>query len=86
MRTTIELPDELFAAAKIAAVQRKTTLKALIGAALAKELGVTAPAGARTRVEFPLFESKRPGWLKLTDRAIRRDEAESDLRRLGLPR
>jgi hypothetical protein len=34
MKTTIELPDDLFYRAKVAAAQRKTTLKALVRAGL----------------------------------------------------
>jgi hypothetical protein len=38
MRTTIDLPDELLKRAKIAAVQRGTSLRELIGLALEHEL------------------------------------------------
>lgn len=38
MKTTIELPDSLFREAKATAVRRKTTLKALITHALAREV------------------------------------------------
>ncbi len=38
MKTTIELPDELFADAKVTAARRRTTLKAMIEHALRREL------------------------------------------------
>ncbi len=38
MKTTVELPDELFVAAKKAAAERRWSLKQLIEAALRKEL------------------------------------------------
>ena len=38
MKTTIELPDDLFADAKVTAAQRRTTLKAMIEHALRREL------------------------------------------------
>ncbi len=38
MKTTIELPDALFAAAKAVAVQRRTTLKAMMEHALRREI------------------------------------------------
>lgn len=38
MKTTIELPDELLAKAKTVAVERRTTLKAMIEHALKREL------------------------------------------------
>jgi len=42
MKTTLELPDELFRLAKSRAAQRGTTLKSLITQALQKELGQNA--------------------------------------------
>jgi hypothetical protein len=38
MKTTIELPDTLFAAAKAEAVRRRTTLKAMLEHALRREI------------------------------------------------
>ena len=38
MRTTVDLPDDLLKRAKIAAVQRGTSLRELIGRALEREL------------------------------------------------
>lgn len=38
MKTTIELPDQLFAAAKATAVKRRTTLKAMVEHALRREI------------------------------------------------
>jgi predicted transcriptional regulator len=38
MKTTIELPDDLFADAKVTAARRRTTLKAMIEHALRREL------------------------------------------------
>ncbi len=87
MRTTVELADDLFEQAKIAAVERKTTLRALIGTALAKELGVVPMAARATqRLSFPIFSSARPGTLQLSGRKIALEEAERELERLGLPR
>ena len=39
MKTTVELPDELLKKAKATAVQRNTTLKAMIEHALKREIG-----------------------------------------------
>ena len=39
MKTTLELPDELFARTKIAAAQRKTTFRAIVEHALRREVG-----------------------------------------------
>ncbi len=40
MKTTIELPEELLSAAKVVAVQRRTTLKAMMEHALRREIGL----------------------------------------------
>lgn len=62
MRTTIRLDDELLRAAKRAAVERGTTLTAVIEDALRRAL---APAGAERREPFrlPTFhgDGLRPG-------------------------
>jgi hypothetical protein len=85
MRTTLDLPDALLKRAKIAAVERGTTLRALIGSALTKDLeGVPTHQGRR--VSFPLFSSKQPGSLALTNAELARAEIDEDLRKSGLPR
>ncbi len=43
MKTTIELPDALFAQAKGLALQRRTTMKAMIEHALRREIGFSDP-------------------------------------------
>jgi hypothetical protein len=51
MKTTLELPEDLFQAAKVTAARRKITLKALFTQALRKE--ITPPpdtSGAQLRV------------------------------------
>ncbi|GJL65429.1 MAG: hypothetical protein NPIRA05_04000 [Nitrospirales bacterium] len=85
MRTTLDLPDDLLKRAKIVAVQRGTTLKELIGAALEQELlthSEHAPKARRTK--FPIFPSSAPGALKLTNSILARHEAEEDSQRHGL--
>lgn len=85
MRTTIELTDQLLKRAKIVAVERGTTLRALVESALERELSISesAPAPPR-RVNFPIFHSKQPGTMNLTNADIAAMEAEEDIRRLGL--
>ena len=43
MKTTIELPDTLFRQAKAIAIERRTTLKALITSALKREITPIIP-------------------------------------------
>jgi hypothetical protein len=87
MRTTVDLPDDLLKRAKIAAVERGVTLRALIGSAVARDLAAgPLPQEKRKRVQFPIFPSSRPGSMKLTNADIARAEEEEDLRRHGLSR
>jgi hypothetical protein len=79
MRTSLDLPDELMRRAKIAAVERGTSLRDLIGQALTRELDSPAnPPTARRRGSFPVFRSASPGNLALTNAEIGRLELEKD--------
>lgn len=44
MKTTLELPDDLYAEAKAVALRRKTTLRSMFEHALRREIG--SPSGA----------------------------------------
>lgn len=82
MRTTLDLPDELLKRAKIAAVERRTSLRVLVGHALERELRVPSKGSPRRRrVKFPIFAATATGALKLTNADIARTEAEEDRRR-----
>ena len=87
MRTTLDLPDDLLKRAKIEAVQRGTSLRDLVGAALARELRQpSAPKPTRKRAHFPIFDSKAPGALRLSNTVIAKLEADEDARRHGRAR
>lgn len=87
MRTTLDLPDELLKRAKIEAVERGTSLRELVGAALERELNqASGPKPKRKRARFPIFESKAPGSLHLTNARIAKLEADEDARRHGRAR
>jgi len=57
MKTTVELPDELFAEAKAAALRRRVSLKTLFTRALEREL--RGPAAEIRQIRFRIDES---GW------------------------
>ncbi|MGE4181526.1 MAG: hypothetical protein AB7J34_17020 [Limisphaerales bacterium] len=79
MRTTLDLPDDLLRRAKIAAVERGTTLREFVGQALSRELDLNSEGATRSpRVRFPIFESKAPGTLKVAPEDLSRIEAEED--------
>jgi hypothetical protein len=80
MRTTVELPPELFRKAKARAAQRGETFKALITRAVATELGdARERPAARTRVVLPLVGDPNAPAIPVTaadlERALARDDA-----------
>ncbi len=62
MKTTLELPDDLLIEAKAIAALRRTTLRAIIEAALRRELG---PAPADSNPDPKKFEIGPLGFLVL---------------------
>lgn len=82
MRTTIDIPDELFREIKAMAAKRGQKLKDLVIDALQAATGIQR-ASPKKRVLFPIVNSARPGHMtaemvKLADEQAQ--EAE-DLRR-----
>jgi hypothetical protein len=63
MKTTIELSDTLFAAAKATAARRRTTLKAMMEHALKREIGFDERAAVN-----PAFEMNERGFPVLKKR------------------
>jgi hypothetical protein len=86
MRTTLDLPADLLKRAKIAAVERGTSLRQLVGEALEGELGEPEHRPKPRRVRFPIFDSKSRGALRLTNARIAALEAREDVRRHGRAR
>jgi len=64
MRTTVEIPDELYERAESKAAREGIPVGYLITEALRLALGTAHRAG-RQRVAFPLHRSSRPGTLSL---------------------
>lgn len=54
MRTSLELPDSLLLRAKRVALERGTTLKALVASGLEKELGLYPSAESERLSEAPI--------------------------------
>ena len=69
MRTTIDLPNDLFRQVKSKAALRGETLKEFVRSAIEKEISVEAPASSY-RVRLPLIKSKKPKSLSLTNAEI----------------
>ena len=70
MRTTVDLPDELFRELKMLAVRRGTSLKELLRIAVEHELGGARGLPGDYRVQFPLLTSREPGKLSLSNAEI----------------
>jgi hypothetical protein len=68
MRTTVDLPDEMYRELKTLAARRGTTLKELLASAAAREL--SRAATPTRRVEVPLVPSAKPASLALTNAEI----------------
>jgi len=69
MRTTIDLPNDLFRQAKSKAALRGKTLKEFVQAAIEKEISAKTPP-SRFRVKLPLIKSRKPKSLSLTNSEI----------------
>jgi hypothetical protein len=69
MRTTIELPDDLFRRAKATAALRGSSMKDLVARALAREIQKQTPSKKTppNRVKLPLLHLKSGRKLDLTD-------------------
>jgi hypothetical protein len=81
MKTTLELPDELFLEAKATAAKRRTTLKNLFIRALERELHREKSQG-----EADFFEIDEEGWPVLrrpaSDETVVTEEFLNNLREL----
>jgi hypothetical protein len=69
MRTTIDLPDDLFRRVKSKAALRGETLRGFVQAAIEKEIA-GEPSETSVRVKLPLIKSKKPKTLSLTNAEI----------------
>jgi hypothetical protein len=77
MRTTIEIPDDLFRKAKAQAALEGVRLRDLIERGLRLALTEQAPSASR-RVDFPLHRSQRPGALSVQDVRSAEEQVQRD--------
>ncbi len=94
MKTTIDLPDDLFIEAKATAARRRTTLKELITRSLRREIGsgpsLESPSDPHFRsgpLGLPVLKSTGPRMsADEYSRLIAQREAEEDEKHLQRPR
>ena len=77
MRTTLDLPDDLLRQAKIAAVQRRSTLRDLVANGLRRELAATDVRQARPGMPAIRLPADAPV-LRMTPAALKKAVAESE--------
>lgn len=68
-KTTIEIADELFVAAKRHAADRRTTLRALVERGLRAELRGARPKKAPAKIKWVTVDGGLPKGLEVADRA-----------------
>ncbi|MFN0167362.1 MAG: hypothetical protein ACKV22_13105 [Bryobacteraceae bacterium] len=68
VRTTVDIPDDLYKRIKSQAALRGCTVKELILRGVEAEISRSRPR--KKRVKLPIFDSKDPGVLSLTNRQI----------------
>jgi len=67
VRTTVDIPDDLYRQLKVKAALEGSTVKETLLRMLAREIGSTP---ARSRCRFPLIKGKESRRLSLTNRQI----------------
>jgi len=70
MRTTIEIPDDIYKDVKRLAVDENTTVKQIVLGALESALRARIPDPPRKRLKLPIIHSKNPGTLDIDNERI----------------
>jgi len=73
MKTTLDLPDDLFVAAKQRAAEERTSLRAFVERGLRTQLGGGRPTRRRKAVRWVTVDGGLPPGLDLADRGAMYD-------------
>jgi hypothetical protein len=85
MKTTLDIQDDLYRAAKAKAALENRKIKDLVAEALTKLVyGAEMPRRSKRRT-LPLVKTRKKGSLHLTNDLIARTELNQDAERSGLP-
>ncbi len=83
-KATIEIPDELYREAKIAAATQGVKIKDMVAEGLRMVLHAENAPVQRKRIKFPLIACGAPGTLQIPDDAAAQLDALEDLERHAL--
>ena len=81
MKTTIDLPDDLFVAVKRRAAEDRSTVRAIVERGLRAELRPPRSRGrraGRTAIKWVIVDGGLPAGLDLRDRAAMHDRLRAD--------
>jgi hypothetical protein len=71
MRTTIDIPDEIYRAVRVRAASEGTTMREIVLDGVAMRLGMEGAVRKQDgRPRFPVIRSKKPGSLKLGEEGV----------------
>jgi len=70
VRTTVDIPDHTYRQLKAKAALQGCSVKKLILRSVEVELREGGHDGSREGAALPLIKSKRPGWLRLSNKKI----------------
>ncbi|MGH9403303.1 MAG: hypothetical protein ACRD2P_14480 [Terriglobia bacterium] len=70
MRTTVDIPDPVYRRLKAEAALQGCSVKELVLRGVKAELGGRKIARKAKAIALPVIDSKRPGWLRLSNRKI----------------
>jgi hypothetical protein len=70
VRTTVDIPDPVYRRLKSAAALRGCSVKDLVLLGVKAELDGPQVKRKKKAIKLPILDSKRPGWLQLTNRRI----------------
>lgn len=70
VRTTVDIPDPIYRRLKSVAALRGCSVKDLVLRGVKAEIEGPGERRKKRTIKLPIIDSRRPGWLHLTNRRI----------------
>ena len=70
MKITIDIPAPIYRKLRAVAAARGCSMKDLLVRSAMKEIDDGAKKNRKKVIKLPIIDSRRPGWLRLTNRRI----------------